>query len=239
MALLEAEKLEKSYDGRRVLSDVSLQVERGETLALIGSTGAGKTTLLRLMDLLETPSSGTVYFDGVDVTHYRGSRLDARRRMSFVHQRPTVFTMNVHDNVACGLRWRRHKGHVVQRKVEDVLALVGMSQHRERNAMTLSGGETQRVAIARALVTDPELLLLDEPTANLDPASTAQIERVIADVIHERSTTVMMATHDMSQAQRLAGRIGIMIDGQISQVGSPQEIFRSPESRAGGPPGLQ
>lgn len=231
MALLETVNLSQEYDGQPVLKDVRLKMEAGEAFALIGPTGAGKTTLLRLLDLLDVPSSGRVYFDGVDVTRSRRQRLEARRRMSFVQQKPIVFTMSVYDNVACGLRWRRQTKEVVRHKVEAVLALVGMADCRDRDARTLSGGETQRVAIARALVTEPEVLFLDEPTANLDPVSTAKVQGVLAHIIGEAKTTVVMATHDMSQGQRLASRIGVLMHGQIQQIGSPNDIFCSPGSR--------
>jgi tungstate transport system ATP-binding protein len=106
-----------------------------------------------------------------------------------------------------------------------------MADYRNREARTLSGGETQRVAIARALVTEPEMLFLDEPTANLDPVSTTKVEEVLAHIIREHKTTVVMATHDQLQGHRLAGTIGVMIDGEILQVGSPGKIFSSPVNR--------
>lgn len=231
MVLLETIKLRQEYDGRDVLKEVNLRIERGEVFSLIGPTGTGKTTLLRLLDLLEIPASGTIYFDGVDVTRSHRERLGARRRMAFVQQRPVVFTMSVYDNVACGLRWRHESNRVIRPKVESVLELVRMADCQNRDARTLSGGELQRVAIARALVTAPELLFLDEPTANLDPVSISKVEEVLGHIIREHKTTVVMATHDMSQGQRLAGRIGVLMNGEILQVGSPSEIFSSPESR--------
>ena len=232
MALIELANLRQEYDeGRYALKDINLEIEQGEVFAIIGPTGAGKTTLLRLLDLLDPPASGRIYFDGVDVTHSRRHRLEARRRMSFVQQKPIVFSMDVYDNVACGLRWRHGKKGVVRHKVESALELVGMADYRNRDAKTLSGGETQRVAIARALVTDPEVLLLDEPTANLDPVSVSRIEEVLAQIIAEQKTTVLLATHDMSQGQRLAGRIGVLVNGEMLQVGRPHEVFYSPESR--------
>jgi tungstate transport system ATP-binding protein len=148
--------------------------------------------------------------------------------MSFVQQRPVLFSMNVYDNVACGLKWRRQPREAIRSKVQEALELVNLEEYGERNAKKLSGGETQRVAIARALVTEPELLYLDEPTANLDPVSTSKIEEVLAHVIRERKTTIVMATHNMSQGQRIADRIGALINGQILQTGSPNEIFCLP-----------
>jgi tungstate transport system ATP-binding protein len=231
MALLETVNLGQEYDGRYVLKEVSLKVNRGEVFALIGPTGAGKTTLLRLLDFLELPTKGSIYFDGVDVTHSRRHRLEARRRMSFVQQKPIVFTTSVYENVACGLRWRHERNKIIRHKVEGALELVGMAGYKNKNAKALSGGETQRVAIARALVTEPEMLLLDEPTANLDPISTGKVEEVLAHIVREHKMTVLMATHDMSQGQRLASRIGVLIDGKVLQVGTPHEAFSSPISR--------
>ncbi len=231
MAVIETINLGQEYGGQYVLRDVDLKIQRGEDFALIGPTGAGKTTFLRLLDLLELPASGRVYFDGVDVTTSRQERQEARRRMAFVQQKPVVFTMSVYDNVACGLRWRRERDEIIRQRVEGVLKLVGLAKYRDRNAKTLSGGETQRVAIARALATQPEVLLLDEPTANLDPVSVSKIEEVLEHIIGEHKITVVMATHDMSQGQRLADRIGVLVSGKILQLGSPSEIFTSPESR--------
>jgi len=231
MALIKVVNLGQEYEGKFVLKGINLEVDRGEVFALIGPTGAGKTTLLRLLDLLELPASGQVYFDGVDVTHAGHHRLEARRRMSFVQQKPIVFSMNVYDNVACGLKWRHEKKEAIRHRVDSALELVGMIDYRNRSAKTLSGGETQRVAIARALVTEPEVLLLDEPTANLDPVSVLRIENILAQIIGEQRITVLMATHDMPQGQRIAGKIGMLVNGEILQMGSPNELFCSPNSR--------
>jgi tungstate transport system ATP-binding protein len=231
MALIETVNIFQNYDGRDILKNINLTIDRAEIFALIGPTGTGKTTLIRILDLLEPPYSGRVFFDGVDVTSPRISQLEVRRRMSYVQQKPLVFAMNVYDNIACGLRWRHMKSATIKRKTEEVLALVGMTSYKNRNAKTLSGGETQRVAIARALVTEPEILFLDEPTANLDPISTVKVEQVIHDIIREKKVAVVMATHDMVQGQQLATRIGVLLDGELMQVGSPGEIFSSPTSQ--------
>jgi len=230
MALLETVSLTQKYDGHQVLKDINVDVASGEAFGLIGPTGAGKTTLLRLLDLLEVPTSGTIYFDGVDVTRSRKSRLETRRRMSFVQQKPMVFTMSVYDNIACGLRWRGEKNEAIRKKVDNALELVNLTEYRNRNAKTLSGGETQGVVIARALVTQPEVLFLDEPTANLDPVSASQVEKVLSNIIKEQMVTVIMATHDMPQGQRLASKIGVLIGGEILQIGSPNEIFCMPKN---------
>jgi tungstate transport system ATP-binding protein len=228
MTLIETLNIGQRYGGQDVLKRVSLNIEAGEVFALIGPTGAGKTTLLRLLDLLEMPATGSIRFDGIDVTANKSLRLAARRRMAFVLQKPVVFNMSVYDNVACGLKWRKEKGPVVRQRVSQALELAGMAQYAKRNARTLSGGETQRVAIARALAITPEVLFLDEPTANLDPVSTNKIEEVLAHIISEGKTTVVMATHNMSQGQRLAARIGVVMNGELLQVGRPGDIFSTP-----------
>ena len=243
--IIETENLGKTYEKRHVLKGINLRIERGDFLAIIGPSGAGKTTIIRLLDLIEMPSDGRIVFDGIDITRASKirfnarrrmafvsgkTRLKARRRMAFVQQKPAVFDMSVFANVACGLKFRHENKQDIRDKVERVLELVGMSDYRNRNARTLSGGEMQRVAIARALVTEPEVLFLDEPTANLDPASVAKIEGILARIISERKSALLMTTHDMAQGQRLAGKIGVLINGEILQIGTPSEIFFSPAS---------
>lgn len=231
MALIETTNLGQRYEGQYILKNINLSINQNEVFALIGPTGSGKTTLIRLLDLLELPTSGKICFDGADVTRFKRLRLEARRRMSLVLQKPVVFNMSVFDNVACGMRWRHENKESIRQRVDSVLELVGMADYKNRNARTLSGGETQRLAIARALAVKPEVLFLDEPTANLDPISTSKIEEILAHVIREQKTTVVMATHDMSQGQRLAGRIGVLMQGKILQIGSPADIFSLPESK--------
>ncbi len=228
MSLVEVIDLSHSYGEREVLQGLSLSIGTGEVFALIGPTGAGKTTLLRIIDLLEVPSVGEIYFDGNCVPRSGKQRLEIRRRMSFIHQKPRVFNLSVYDNVACGLRWRQEKKNRIAEKVDHILEMVGLEGYKNRNARTLSGGEAQRVALARSLVLEPEVLLLDEPTANLDPISTAKIEQLISYVARQRNTTVIMATHDMSQGQQLADRIGVLLDGRLIQTGNATDIFHSP-----------
>ncbi|MFC1943280.1 ABC transporter ATP-binding protein [Chloroflexota bacterium] len=231
MPLIEIIDLCQRYGERDTLKNINIRVERGEVFALIGHTGAGKTTLLRLIDLLDSPVSGRIYFDGIDVTESGRRKLEARRRMAFVLQKPIVFNMSVYDNIACGPKWRGVEKDSIRQKVGSILDMVGLSADRNRNARTLSGGEVQRVAIARAIVSEPEVLLMDEPTANLDPISEAKIEELIRNIIHRYNTTIIMATHDMAQGQRLADRVGVLLNGKIQQTGDWREVFNSPRNR--------
>ena len=230
MSLIKVMGLNHRYGERVILQNINLSVDRGKVFALIGPTGAGKTTLLRIIDLLEVPGVGEIYFDGKCIPRSGKQRLEIRRRMSFIHQKPQVFNLSVYDNVACGLRWRGEGKNKIAGKVDHILEMVGLEGYKNRNARTLSGGEAQRVALARSLVLEPEVLLLDEPTANLDPVSTAKIEQLISYVARQRNTTMIMATHDMSQGQQLADRIGVLLDGRLIQTGNATDIFSSPQN---------
>ena len=231
MSIIETVDLCQRRGDRDILKNINIRIERGEVFALIGPTGSGKTTLLRLLDLIDTPDRGQLYFDGTDVTESAGLRLEARRRMAFVLQKPVVFNTTVYDNITYGLRWRGMSRSDIRIRVDRVLEMVGLTADRKRNARTLSGGEVQMVAIARAIATEPEALLLDEPTANLDPVSMARIENLIASIIERHDTTIVMATHDLSQGQRLADRAGMLLDGEILQTGDWREVFNAPHSR--------
>ncbi len=222
MALLELKGLNKSYGQARVLNDIDLTVKRGEILALIGPTGSGKTTLLRLIDLIEPPTSGNIIFDGILVTALpEKEKLKARRRMAMVFQKPVMFKANVRDNVSYGIKIR---GKNEEKKVRRALEAVGLLGYESRDANTLSGGEMQRIALARSLVLEPELLLLDEPTANLDPKSAASIDRIIRNLSGQK-TTVIIATHNMRQCKRLAHQVAVLKEGTLAGVGSPEDVF--------------
>lgn len=146
-----------------------------------------------------------------------------------VFQKPAMFNLSVEKNVSYGLRIRGVSGPTVQERVRAALREVGLSGYEKRRAFSLSGGEAQRVALARALVTGPELLLLDEATANLDPRTAETVEDLIQKAA-EDGLSVVMATHDLNQAVRLAGKVGVLIGGELVQVGSPEEVFKSPRS---------
>lgn len=229
--IVELRNIRQTREGRDILKGINLQIERGEVFAMIGPTGAGKTTLLRIIDLLDSPSNGVLLHDGIDAASSDKFRLESRRRMAFVLQKPVVFNTSVYENIAYGLKWRGIPQQQVREKVNKMLDITGLAEYSSRNARTLSGGEMQRAAIARAMVTDPELLLLDEPTANLDPVSAAKIEEILASIIKLNAITVILATHDMAQGQGLADRIAVLVNGETVQIGRSNDIFFNPTNR--------
>jgi len=220
---LEGVSIEKN--GRQILTDINIEVRTGETLGIIGPTGAGKTTLLRVMDLIDLPSKGRVLFKG-EAPKNEGERLAARRRIGVVFQRPVMLRGTVYDNVAYGLRIRRLSKDEIDERVEAALSDVGLKGYERRPAKVLSGGEMQRVALARALAISPELLLLDEPTANLDPRTSYVIEELISRA-KMRGMTTVVSTHDLPQAVRLADRIVIIMDGRVVSSGSADLLLNS------------
>lgn len=229
--MIDIKDLQKEYGNNTVLSSIDLNIPAHTVTSIIGPSGSGKTTLLRLMALLERPTSGSIVFDGVDTHASEKVRLEMRRRMVIVFQKPIVFNGSVYDNVVYGLKIRRKEKHVMASLALDALDAVDLSGYEKRNARSLSGGEVQRVALARAMVTEPELLMLDEPTANLDPLSATRVERLITRVTRESHTTVIMTTHNMTQGQRLADQIGVLIGGEMLQIGSPSNVFNLPNSK--------
>jgi len=231
MSMVKAVNLCHKYNGKEVLKNISLEIAQGKVFALIGPTGTGKTTFLRLINLIEQPVSGKIFFDGTDTAASGKTALNIRRKMAFVLQKPVMFNASVHYNIACGLKWRKIEKTAIQKKVKSIIALVGLEEYESRNAKMLSGGEAQLVALARALAVEPEVLLLDEPTANLDPISVSKIEKLISDINRQCKTTIIISTHEMSQGRRLADRIGVLINGEIVQTGSSGEVFEKPGNR--------
>ena len=222
-AIVELKNVTKTYADKTVLNDVSLQVFDGEILALLGPNGSGKSTLLRLLAFLEEPTNGELSFQGIMVDAKNAER--TRLQSSLVFQQTTMFNTSVYNNVAYGLKIRKIPKAIRDEEVKNALRLVKMEGFENRPAKKLSGGEQQRVAIARALVLKTKLLLLDEPTANLDPKNVGILEEVIATVNREMKTTIVIATHNMFQAKKLPTRIALVNDGRITEIGSPAEIF--------------
>ncbi len=223
--LFRIENLCMAFGEKEVLRNINLGIRRGEIFALIGPSGAGKTTLLRILNLFEKPTRGNLKFNGMA---NEGEINNMRRRMSLLFQTPAIFKASVFDNVAYGLRVRGIDKVTIENKVKTALNIVGLEGKEAQKARTLSAGEAQRMAFARAIVYDPELLLLDEPTASLDPANVAKIEEVIKRIRSERGTTIVIATHNIPQVRRIADRVGILLNGELIEVDSIEGIFTTP-----------
>ncbi len=231
MNVFELEGVTRAYDSRPVLAVEGLEIREGLRYAVMGPSGAGKTTLLRLLNLLERPDSGQVRAFGRDPWCLgRTERLALRRRMTMVFQRPHLFEGTVEENVAYGLMVRGVPWPRRRERVRAALARVGLEDMARAHVGGLSGGEAQRAALARAMVLDPEVLLLDEPTANLDPANVSLIERAVLELNEERGTTVIMVTHNVFQAKRLALRALFLHRGTLIEEGPAAEVFSSPRS---------
>lgn len=222
MAKLETENLTRVVDGELIVDSVSVRVPVAEVTAVVGPSGAGKSSFLRLLNRLDEPTAGTVYLDGRDYREIDPLRL--RRRVGFVPQAPALQSGTVADNVGIGDRLRDEP--VDDRRIDRLLERVGLDGYRDERVDDLSGGERQRVAITRTLYVDPEVVLLDEPTAHLDSETEARIEGLLAELIREDDLTCVVVTHDTDQARRLGDRIVAFEDGRVTAVGTPQEVMR-------------
>jgi tungstate transport system ATP-binding protein len=225
--ILEVKNLSKVYE-REVLHIEQLSFHRGRIYGIIGPSGAGKSTFLRLVNLLELPTSGEIYFKGEPVALNGRPDVRARREMTMVFQKPLLFRTSVEENIAYGLKARRFPREEIKARVESLLEKVGLKELARRQAGTLSGGEAQRVAIARAVAFEPALLLLDEPTANLDPLNVELIEQLILDLNRDTEMTIIIVTHNIFQARRIAGEVIFLHEGRIVEKGETEEIFTSP-----------
>ncbi|NBD36794.1 MAG: ATP-binding cassette domain-containing protein [Chloroflexi bacterium] len=220
------QNVSKTYDERRVLTVDHLKIRRGEIFGLVGPSGAGKSTLLRLLNFLEPPTTGRIRFLDVEFSADQEVPLRLRRRVTTVFQRPVLLNRSVQSNVNYGLKIR---GQSTQDEVEATLKEVGLRHLAHQRAKTLSGGEAQRVALARAIVLRPDVLLLDEPTANLDPYNVGLIEEIIQRRNQEQGTTLILVTHNVFQAKRLAQRVALILDGSIVEVANVEKFFEAPD----------
>jgi molybdopterin-binding protein len=225
--LLAAEQLVRRYGSRTVLDLESIKVRAGEIVAVVGPNGAGKSTLFRLLLLLEKPDAGVVRVGGTAAGP--GDRR-ARQRLAGVFQRPLLFSGTVRQNVEFGLRARGLDAGTRGERVDAALDWLELTPLARTAVHTLSGGEAQRVALARALVTEPDVLLLDEPTANLDVSVRRRFRGDIERVARQRARGILLVTHDAAEAFGLADRIVVLHEGRVVQAGTPDEILLRPGS---------
>ena len=225
MPLLSLKNLSKRFDKTVAVSDVSLEVERGEFFGLLGPSGCGKTTTLRMIAGLEKPDSGAIEFEGNDITNLPAER----RGFGMVFQNYALFPhLNVFENVAFGLRARHKPKPEILERVKGALELVQLPGYEKRRVDELSGGQQQRVAIARAIAIEPALLLFDEPLSNLDVTLREETRGELRELVVRLGLTAVYVTHDQEEAFALCDRISVMVGGRILQTGRPRDLYEHP-----------
>ncbi len=223
--ILELRELVKHFPGQRAVDGISLAIPRGSFFSLLGPSGCGKTTTLRLIAGFEQPDSGEVLLRGEVVNR----RKPYERNVSTVFQNYALFPhLSARENIAFGLRRRRSGG--IEKRVEEALVLVGLAGKESRRPAQLSGGERQRVALARSLVLQPDVLLLDEPLAALDPKLRKQMRLELKAIERRVGITFLLVTHDQEEALSMSDQLAVMNNGRIEQVGSPEDVYLHPRS---------
>jgi putative spermidine/putrescine transport system ATP-binding protein len=219
------EHITKRFGENTAVDDVSLTVEPGETVGLVGPSGCGKTTTLRTVAGFETPTDGTVLFDGEDVTHVPPEN----RNVGLVFQSYALFdNMTVQENVEFGLKMRDVPKADREQRATEMLEMLGIGGTADRDPTTLSGGQQQRVGLARALAIEPRVLLLDEPMTGLDAKLKTRLQEEIGTLLDDIDVTSLYVTHDQAEAMVMCDRIAVMNDGRIEQVGTPDDIYEQP-----------
>ena len=225
--ILSLENIEKSFDGEKVLKNISLDIGRGEFITLLGSSGCGKTTTIRIIAGLETPDGGKVVLNGKDIT----ALAPEKRDVNTVFQNYALFPhMNVEKNIGYGLRLKKMSQNEIKNEVKNALSLVQLEGFEKRNPSQLSGGQKQRVAIARAVVNKPSVLLLDEPLGALDLMLRRQMQTELKKLQKALGITFIYITHDQEEALNMSSRIVVMRNGKIEQTGTPSEVYDTPKT---------
>ena len=229
--VVAVENVYKSFDGHKVLNGISLQVNQGETLAVLGRSGTGKSVLLRLIIGLDTPDSGSICIHGQDIAGLALDRLgDIRKKMGFLFQQAALYdSLTVWENVAFPLEHHRRDMSKSERadRVRQLLVEVGLDGDIDKMPSDISGGMQKRVGLARALALEPEILLLDEPTAGLDPISSGEIDELILKLQRERKMASIVVTHDLHSAKTIAGRLALLNEGDVVIEGTFEHLQQS------------
>jgi putative ABC transport system ATP-binding protein len=220
--ILKTERLTRVAQEVRLVDNVSVEVDCCDVIAIVGPSGAGKSSFLRLLNRLDEPSEGTVYFEGVDYRTIPPRQL--RQQIGMVLQQPYLFPGSVSDNIRFGPQQRGES--ISDEQIEQLLQQVALPGYGGREVSNLSGGEAQRVSVARTLANSPKVLLLDEPTSSLDPASEKDVEELLVKIFREQSLTCLIVTHDMEQAERMATKAILMKDGRVEKFGPVAEVVQ-------------
>jgi len=228
--MIEIRNLLISRGGRNTLEIDALDIFRGETLTVVGPNGAGKSTLLLALAHLLKPARGKIQFDGKPVSDWNA--LEYRRKISFVFQAPLLMDMSVEQNVGLGLKFRGVAKEGIRERVSRWIQAMGIESLSKRRAGELSGGEAQRVSLARAFVLEPDLLLLDEPFAALDPPTRVKLLDDLSRILGENHRTAVFVTHNLNEAAKLSHRIAVVVGGMLRQVGTVREIKSHPADEA-------
>ena len=227
MNALTLDRLSVGYAGTPIIDDFSLDVKEGERVSLLGPSGEGKTTILKAIAGLLPPTSGKIFLNGADVTKIPAER----RNVAMVFQKPLLFpSMTVGENVGFGLKMQKRPSSIIREKVDAMLARVGLSGFSTRKVHTLSGGQQQRVSLARGLVTNPALLLLDEPFSSLDANLREQMRDLLCEVQDAVKVAMLLVTHDQVEALGISHRMGLLLNGTLPQFGRPDTLYHHPES---------
>ncbi len=230
MALIDIQHLKKSFGEREILHDISLSVNPGDVISVIGSSGSGKSTMLRCINLLEKPTGGEIFFHGENIQSGVLPLTDYRAKVTMVFQNFNLFgNMNVWRNCTVGVeKVLKLPRAEAERRAALYLSKVGMAEYREALPRHLSGGQKQRVAIARALCMQPEVILFDEPTSALDPEMVGEVLSVMKSLAAE-GLTMIVVTHEMAFARDISNRVVFMDGGYIEEEGTPDELFSHPK----------
>ena len=225
--LIELKGISKSYDGEKVIDNMSLYIRDGEFITLLGPSGCGKTTTLRIIGGFETADVGTVYFEGKDITDVPAYK----RQINTVFQKYALFPhLNVYENIAFPLRLKKMQEDEIKENVTKMLKTVALSGFENKSVSTLSGGQQQRVAIARALVSKPKVLLLDEPLGALDLKLRKDMQNELKSIQQSVNITFIYVTHDQEEALSMSDTVVVIADGEIQQIGTPTDIYNEPKN---------
>lgn len=229
--MIEVKNLDKSYGKLHVLKGVSLNVQKGEKIAIIGPSGSGKSTFLRCLNLLETPDSGTINFEGTDITAKGTDINKIRQKMNMVFQHFNLFPhLTVLQNITLApLTLKIQTKEEAEENAMKLLQLIGLKDKANSYPSSLSGGQKQRIAIVRSLAMKPDVILFDEPTSALDPEMVGEVLQLMKDLAH-KGMTMLVVTHEMAFAREVATRVLFMADGNIEEQGIPEEVFDNPKS---------
>lgn len=222
---LQIQNLKRTYEDKVALDISDLEISSGSFIGIIGPNGAGKSTFVKLLAGIDPISRGKVLYNQKKL--HKNS--EVYQKMTLIFQKPYLFRTSVFDNIAYPLKIRGEKPEVIKEKVEKLLVDLGLQDLRDQPGKTLSGGESQKVALARALVFEPELLLLDEPTANIDPQSIMVMERVLRDFYENNRPTIIMVTHNIQQAKRLSKEVFFIDEGKLIERGPTAQVLEHPE----------